>query len=141
MFLNLVSLTLISIVLDRFSLFASMKFSNERSGSGEQQHNVIRMTSSPNFRFPLLPVTSISGKPQQRSRGRQPRDAMTTLDVTSVSASRSATLAVQQPPTLSSRSSSSSSTSRRRSKSPATVKNTTASFFGSMSSSWFGTGK
>ena len=122
---------------DRYTLLSSMKpAANDRTG--DQQHNVIRM-SSLSIRFPLLPVSHISSGQQQRGRARAVRDSLPKAD--SSSASRSTTLSVQPPPAASSRSSSSSSTatasSRKRSKSPAT-KNTSASFFGSMSSSWFG---
>lgn len=122
---------------DRFSLLSSMKpAANDRTG--DQQHNVIRMASL-SIRFPLLPVSSISGSQQQRGRGRAVRDPLPKVDPNS--ASRSSTLSVQPQPGASSRSSSSSSTatasSRKRSKSPAT-KNSSASFFGSMSASWFG---
>ncbi len=119
-------------ISDRFSLLASLKSSTLTSSgqtSNEQQHNVIRM-SSVNVRFPLLPVSSVSG---QQRRGRQTRDALPVQDVPAAPRSSAASLAVQQTP---SRSSSTSSSSRRRSKSPAAK--TSASFFGSMGSSWFG---
>ena len=85
--------------------------------------------NSINVRFPLLPVTSLASGQQRRGRTRD-----VPVEKPAGSARSGQVLSVAQ---TSSRSSSTSS-SRKRSKSP--VPKSHASFFGSMSTSWF-TGK